>query len=85
MTLSLCFNQQADWVSSCAGAMHLRLRGLLAHLGAPPPAVLGLYMQLLSSACVTVMSLVAKVRGQDQSLPQPTTTGRAAAAAPAHF
>lgn len=43
--------------------MHLRLRGLLAHLGAPPPAVLGLYMQLISSACVTVMSLVAKVAG----------------------
>lgn len=85
MNLPLCFNQQANGVSSCAGAMHLRLRGLLAHLGAPPPAVLGLYMQLISSACVTVMSLVAKVRVQAQSLPQPRTTGRAAAAVPAHF
>ncbi|PRW58707.1 multidrug transporter isoform A [Chlorella sorokiniana] len=43
--------------------MHMRLPGLLAHIGAPPPAVLGLYMQLFSSACVTVMSLVAKVAG----------------------
>lgn len=37
------------------------LRGALARLAAPPPAVLGLYMQLLSSFFITVMSLVAKV------------------------
>lgn len=56
-----CLCQQAPNLAG-ARTMHVRLPGVLARVAAPPPAVLGLYMQLLSSACVTVMSLVAKVR-----------------------